>query len=335
MNSKDPNHSSCFSAIRSKCLYKYFPNLSYGETRSTLNAVLGSIEAYINNIHLNNGCLHQNIDEYFDKGCNFIKKLRDELNPLADESSRYHSWISREVLKSKKIITNSEDCSEWISYHTVKRKYINSADLIKGMNDSSYYWPIPDLESISNEYLNAEYLQCVEVDLIIIRSLIQSAYQNYIIGLYQARFPLKGIFDIRVPSESYEKQVKRKEIFIAVRNSIHSWISIILGVAASTMTQWWVGPLVWLAMQNFFSARSYFKHWQQEDKFSKIEENISRVARVVDDAYNVFISPTYLRERMKSVEDDYIFFPPLAYLILDRAMERDGLRWNTKDSDLF
>lgn len=310
-----------YNEYKDKSKEKHFPGLDGGETLDALNAVFSSVERYIGNAR----CIGTNLDysttEYFEKACGFVKELRKELNPLSTDS--YPTLESKEVLRSNKLITDTENCDEWISYHLGRMSYLKYSNMIKGRQDSMYYWPIPNLDNIGYEYIENEFLHCDEIDKIIVRSLIQSTFQDYVISFYQMQVTSDGFLGFRSTSENFEKSMKRRYWFIATRNSLHNISCLVLGISAALMTQWWVGPVVWALSWNLLTARVYFKYWDEQKDIPKTEKNITRVYHVVEQAYSVLMTPTLLKERMKNVESEDFRFPTLAYVILDKMIDRD------------
>jgi len=310
-----------YNEYKDKSKEKHFPGLEEGETLETLKAVFSSVERYIGNARCIGTDLDYSTVEYFEKACGFVKKLRNKLNPLSTDS--YPTLESKEVLLSNKLIDDTENCDEWISYHLGKMSYLKYSNMIKGRQDSMYYWPIPNLDNIGYEYIENEFLHCDEIDKIIVRSLIQSTFQDYVISYYQMQVTSDVFFGFRSTSENFEKSMKRRYWFIATRNSLRNISCLILGISAALMTQWWVGPIVWALSWNLLTARMYFKYWDEQKDIPKTEKNITRVYHVVEQAYSVLMTPTLLKERMKNVESEDFRFPTLAYVILDKMIDRD------------
>lgn len=336
--------------IKTEVYNKHFAGLGFGETRDTVNVVLKNIENYIKSVGLSVCDDDGKIKDYYNNGCEFVKKLRALLNPLGrgvDYEKSSATGFSDEVLKAKMRIVDIQDDDikgddGWISYWKILSGDIRYGklnlildDLRKGMRDSKYYYPIPNLEGICYEYLTTKYYQCEEVDRIIVGSLIQRTFQDYVIGAFRSFYLPKindGMISMQSWDENFEKRYNRLLLWGSMRVSVYNMMSVALGVSASLTTYWWVGPLVWLAMWNLLRARVYFKYGDRDRQNDRISEKIRDAYRVVRLIDANFVTPLYLKQQLHEVEGEGLYFSPSTYLILDNAIERCGINWGVREA---
>lgn len=343
-----------------QCLKKdtyveHFGDLRGGETFQVANAVLDSIQDHLVNLFLkepgDTDVLRGHAREKFSAGCVFVKRLRANLNPLGrgKDYPKSPSFVPDQELKDK--IYPSEDfltgkldytqdqlinAESWICIHTKWGEYFSPGKMLsEEAGKERYEWPIPDLAGICVDYLKTPWLQCQEVDLIIVRSLIYAKLIEFAYYLRESAFPRTTYLWSKPDQMTWAQNCTRREWKIAIRNSLQNWGSLALGVGASLTTVWWVGPLVWYGMLNLLWTRSVARYANDErrnvDLFTKWRE----LCQVFYVAGSNFVSPEYLQRRLIDIENVELRFSPVIFQILDIANSRRDPQWGIRNEHDF
>ena len=139
------------------------------------------------------------------------------------------------------------------------------------------------------------------------------------------------VLDSKPDTKTMEQKLNRFELKLAIRNSLHYWGSLALGVGASVTTVWWVGPLVWVGMLNLLWARTVTRHADDERRIADLFTKWRELVQVFDVSGSNFVTPKYLKRILMDIENVELRFPPVIFRILDAANSRQDPQWGIRN----
>jgi hypothetical protein len=193
------------------------------------------------------------------------------------------------------------------------------------------WWPVEDLDSIFQEYLEKQYLQCKAVEVLLIQATIYITIRNQIRNIsYRDAPERKSIFK---PIESYQERLGRKkrwDNFLSLSNNL---LHVITGIGLGYTFGWAAGLFAYILLDLIFALVS-FNNRNSDQMNHRADLNqiddANRILNLVHPSAQqaTLLLPETLISRLRHCEKlGSMRFPSSLYLILDITNKRGAHQW--------
>ncbi len=331
--------------LRKALFQRHFGDLDYGDTREIAKSVMKSVQCHLAEEVAGTPSEWQFIEpvasRQFEFACDFVKRLRANLNPLGrgEDFPESPAFISDEVLRTKIGEHAAKNPERWIWFRDQWKisasDFFSLEKLCDEGKESQFYWPVPDLDGICSDYLRTQGLQCESVDKLLLRAFVYKTLTEFVEQLKWQLVPPRSpltrlVLGVR-KRDALSKQFSRLEWGIALRNSTQNLISVALGVGASLETVWWAGPLVWLGTWNLFGAKTYFLHVEEQKQNEELMGKLKELQELFTLSETNFVTASYFKQRLENAESPNLRFPPAVYAILERVIAMNISLWGIQE----